>query len=260
MSRVVLIFIIFVWGTLNSRASNEVRELEYAEAIEASYSPSSMGKIVWLQTKRKKILALYTETEKKENLGTAILLHPMGEQPDHGKLINPLRTYLPQHNWATLSLQMPVLNIGAKQDEYYFLFDSANARIQVGVDYLVAAGVKNIVLIGDELGGMMATYYLKQNAKANVKAIVAVSLGVPDTEHKNAQIIKFISKIKQPFLDIYAEYDAPEVTDSARKRRVAGKNSSSYRQFKIEGEGHKRQHDEGLMVKRIYSWINWVFR
>ena len=106
----------------------------------------------------------------------------------------------------------------------------------------------------------MAAYYLKQNAEAEVKAIVAVSLSVPDTEHEQAQIIKFIRNIKQPFLDIYVEYDVSEVTDSARKRRMAGKKSSSYRQLIIEGEGHKRQHDEGLMVKRIYSWMNWVFR
>jgi predicted alpha/beta hydrolase family esterase len=260
MFRVFLILIL-VGCHSNCWASDELRELEYTEKIEASFSASSIGKIVRLQIEKKKFLALYTETEEKENSGTAIILHSMGKHPDHATLIKPLRTYLPQHNWATLSLQLPVLSLSDKQKDYYPLFDAANARIQAGIDFLVSAKVKNIVLIGDGLGGMMAAYYLKKNAdNINVQAIVAVSLNVPDSEKDQAQTLDFIDKIDLPFLDIFAEYDVTEVTSTARKRRISGKNNSSYRQFKIKGEGHKKQHDEGLVVKRIYSWINWTFK
>ncbi len=260
MFRVFLILILFECHT-NCWASDELRELEYAEKIETSFSASSIGKIVRLQTEKKNFLALYTETEKKENSGTAIILHSMGKHPDHANLIKPLRTYLPQHHWATLSLQLPVLSVSDKQKDYYSLFDAANTRIQAGIDFLVSAEVKNIVLIGDGLGGMMAAYYLKKNVDtAKVQAIVAVSLYVPDNKLEQAQTLDFIRKIDLPFLDIFAEYDVAEVTSTARKRRISGKNNSGYRQFKIKGEGHKKQHDEGLLVKRIYSWINWTFK
>jgi predicted alpha/beta-fold hydrolase len=254
----ILLLAIISCQAANSRASNELRELEYAEEIKASFST---GKITWLKTKTKSFLALYTETEGKENLGTAIILHSANGHPNQKKLIHPLRTYLPEHNWATLSLQMPVLGVGAKEDEYYTLFDDANVRIQAAIDYLISAKVKNITLIGYGLGGMMAVYYIKKNVtKTDVDALVAISLAVPKTDRKQVQIIDFISSIKQPFLDIFAEFDLAAVTKTARQRRIAGKTNSSYRQFEIKGEGHLFQHDEGLVVKRVYSWINRTFR
>jgi len=254
----LVLFLILNSYIVNSWASNDLRELEYAEEIEATFTT---GKIVWLALKGKKFLALYTETEKINNQGTAIILHPMDGHPDQKKLINPLRTYLPQHNWATLSLQMPVMGIGAKEEEYYPLFDDAKKRVQAGIDYLVAAEVKNIVLIGYGMGAMMAVNSIKDDADAtHIKAVVTISLGVPKSDKKQVQIIDFINKIEQPFLDIFAEFDLPEVTDSARERQIAGKASSAYRQFQIKGEGHTFQHDDGLVVKRVYSWINLTFR
>ena len=256
MHRLILALVINCF-IVNSWASNELQELEYAEEIESSYST---GKIIWLQAKGRKFLTLYTESEQLVNAGTAIILHPMNGHPDQKKLINPLRTYLPEHNWATLSIQLPILGIDANKQEYYPLFDDAQARIQAGIDYLVSAKVTNIVLIGYGLGGTMAMYYLKKNStKKDIKAIVAISLSVPKAEYKQVQTIDFISQMKQPFLDIFAEYDLPAVTDSARKRRIAAKASSAYRQFQIEGEGHLFQHDEGLVVKRVYSWIYRTF-
>ncbi len=257
----ILLFLIFIKYSNDSSASNELRELEYAEKIETSFSLYSMGKIVWLLTEKNKFLTIYTVTEKKENSGTAIIIHSMGKHPDHANLIKPLRTYLPQHNWATLSLQMPVLSVGDKQEDYYPLFDSANTRIQAGIDFLVSAEVKNIVLIGEGLGGMMAAYYLKKTqVNDDVRAIVTVSLSVHDSDKKQAQILDFITNIEQPFLDIYAGHDVPEVTASARKRRISGKNNSGYRQLKIKGESHKKQHNKELIVKRVYSWLNWIFK
>ncbi len=253
-----LLFVSIYCQAASSWAANEIRELEYAEEIKSSFFT---GKIIWLKTKNKSFMVLYTETEDVENLGTVIILHPMGGHPNQKKLISPLRTYFPEHNWATLSLQMPVLGIGAKEQEYYALFDDAKERIQAAIDYLLSAKVKNIALIGYGLGGMMAVYYIKENAnKTDIDALVAISLAVPETDRNQAQIIDFISSIKQPFLDIFAEFDVPEVTKSARQRRIAGKNNPSYRQFEIKGEGHLFLHDEGLAVKRIYSWINKVFR
>ncbi len=239
-------------------ASNSLREMEYAEEVEASLSK---GQVIWLKAKGERFLTLYTETEEVTNSGTAIILHPVDGHPNQEKLIKPLRTFLPEHNWATLAIQLPVLGVGAEEHEYYPLFDDANTRIQAAIDHLLTGGVNNIVLIGYGLGGMMAIYYLKENVTArDVKAIVAISLPVPKTEYKQVQVIDFIADIRQPFLDIFAEYDLSMVTDTARKRRVSAKQNVAYRQVEIEGEGHLFQHDEGLVVKRIYSWINRTFK
>ena len=244
----------------SSWASNGLRELEYAEEIESSIST---GGIVWLQTKEenkareKSFLALYTEAEQDSNVGTAIILHPMGGHPNQARLIKPLRSFLPQHNWASLSLQMPVLSLGAKIHDYFSLFDEASKRIEAALAFLESANAENIVLIGYGTGGMMALYYLKSNTESTlVKALVTISLPTPETLHKKAKINDFIAQIELPVLDIFAEFDLPEVIDTARKRRVSGKNNPSYRQVILAGEGHLYQHDEGLLVKRIYSWIS----
>ncbi len=254
----ILVLIIICCQVTISRASNELRELDYAKEIKDSLS---VGKITWLKVKEKGFLALYTETEDEESIGTAILLHSKNAHPDQKKIINPLRTYLPKHKWATLSIQMPVLNVGATEDDYYLLFDDANARIQAAVNYLTSAKIKNIVLIGYGLGGMMATYYLNETAeKTDIKALVTISLAIPETDRKQVQILGFIAAIKQPFLDIFAEFDASEITKKARQKRVAGKANPAYRQFKVKGEAHLFQHNDELVIKRIYSWINRTFR
>jgi len=253
-----LLFIIFCCHSAYSGASDELRELRYAEQIESSFAT---GKVSWLQVKGKKFLSLYTETEEIDSLGTVIILHPMDGHPDQSKLIKPLRTYLPEHGWATLSLQLPVLGIEAAETEYYSLFENANARIQAAIDFLLEAKIKNIVIVGYGLGGVMAVYYLKENAnKTEVKGLVTISLAVPHSNQKQAQVIDFIAGIELPFYDIFTDFDLPEVTSSARKRRLAAKENPAYRQVKIAAERHMLPRDQRLVIKRVYSWINRTFR
>jgi len=236
-----------------SWATNSSLELEYAKKIKSSLS---MGKIVWLQAENKQFLSLYTRSDKKSR-GAVILLHPMGGHPGQKRLINPLRTFLPLHNWATLSMQMPVLGIGAKEKEYFPLFKDAENRIQTGVDYLIDAGMENIMIVGYGLGSMMALYYINSKEDASgVSALVTISLSVPKSDKKQGQVLDFISKIEHPFFDIFAEFDLPEVVNNARERRLSAKANLAYKQLIIKGERHIFRNSETLVVKRIYSWIN----
>ncbi len=232
-------------------ASDQKREAEFAESINKTLA---MGKAVWLESEGKKFLGLYTEIEKVVGHGVVIILHDMGGHPNQQQLIYDLRVFLPEHNWATLSLQMPLREGGAEKEDYYALFPEAAARIQAGIDYLKGNGAASIVVIGYGLGGLMGVYALSEQA-ADVKALVTISLPVPKSENKAAQTLEFINKIKMPILDIYGAVDVADVTDSARERRLAAKENAAYRQIKINDEGHAYLHDEGLLVKRIYSWL-----
>jgi len=186
--------------------------------------------------------------------GTAIILHDIGGHPNQQQLIYGLRVFLPEHNWATLSLQMPLREAGVEKEEYYALFPEAAARIQAGINYAKNNGAGNIVVVGYGLGGLMAAYALSEQA-IDIKALAAISLPVPAIEDKTAQTLELIRKIKIPMLDIYGALDVPDVTESARERRLAGKDNTGYRQVKINDEGHTYLHDDGLLVKRIYSWL-----
>lgn len=251
-----LFLIISLFFATVTQASNSKREQEYAEIINNTLK---MGEIVWLQAQGRKFLAIYTETTQINNLGTTIILHDRTGYPDQQHLVHNLRTILPQHNWATLSLQMPIREMGASEREHYPLFEEARARIEAAVAYLRQANVKDIVLVGYGLGAMMGVYMASENSD-DLSAMVAISLAVPETQHKLAQTIPFINKIQLPFMDIYAEFDLPAVVDSARKRKLAAKENTDFRQVIIAGADHVFQHDHNLIVKRIYSWLSRTFR
>lgn len=233
------------------QASDQKREAEFADSISKTLS---IGKAVWLESEGKKFLGLYTETEKVDGKGAAIILHDLGGHPDQQQLIYGLRVILPEHNWTTLALQMPVREIGAGQSDYYALFPEAAARIQAAISYAKSNGAKNIVLIGYGLGGLMGLYALSEQAEG-ISALVTISLPVPSTESKAAQTLEFIKKVKIPMLDIYAALDIADVTESTRDKRLAAKENTRYRQIKIDDEGHAYLHDEGLLLKRVYSWL-----
>ncbi len=232
-------------------AGDEKREAEFAAGINKTLT---MGKAIWLEAEGKKFLGLYTEIEKVFGNGVVIILHDMDGHPDQKQLIYDLRVFLPEHKWATLSLQMPLREAGAEKEEYYALFPEAAARIQAGIDYIKLSGAKHIVVVGYGLGGLMGVYALSDKA-TDIEALVTISLPVPATENKAAQTLDFIKKIKMPMLDIYGALDVPDVIASARGRRLAAKENPGYRQIKIDDEGHAYLHDEGLLVKRIYSWL-----
>jgi dienelactone hydrolase len=257
MSRIKLlqsaVFALCIAGLLSDRclASDEKREAEFAESISNTLT---VGKGVWLEAEGKKFLGVYTETARTGGKGTVIILHDIGGHPNQQALIYGLRVFLPEHHWTTLALQMPLREAGVEKEEYYALFPAAAERIQAGIDYAKSNGAKNIVVVGYGLGGLMAAYALSEKV-GDVKALAAISLLVPATEDKAAQTLAFIGKIKMPMLDIYGALDVPDVTESARERRLAAKENTGYRQVKISDEGHAYLHDDGLLVKRIYSWL-----
>ena len=241
---------------LPANASDNMREQDYAASLQQS---PVEGKIVWLQANGQAFLSLYTETEKTDNADAVIILHDIGEYPDQKPLTHGLRTFLPQHNWATLALQMPIREKGAAEADYYPLFAEAQGRIGAAIGYLQKNGAKRIVVIGYGLGALMAAYSVSEKPD-NIAALAAIGLPAPETEAPQAQTQALIKNIALPFLDIYAEFDLPAVADTARQRRMAGKDNPVYRQVRMDGENHAYQQDYERLVKRVYSWLSSTFQ
>lgn len=239
---------------LSCLASDQKRELEYADAIEKT---NALGKVVWLQAGNEQFFGIYTESENLENRGVAVILHNKGGHPDQRPLIHALRTLLPQHHYATLSIQMPLRELGAPNKDYYDLLPEAMARIKASIDYLSSTDTSNMILIGHGLGGLMALS-AQNDLGDGINAIVTLSLPVPDTKAHKEQALAFIRQTKVPFLDLYGSLDVPQVTETASERRLAAKETPAYRQVRISDEGHLYWHDEGLIVKRVYSWLRRV--
>lgn len=233
------------------QAGNRQRELDYANGLQQSAGQSGG---VWLTSGGQPFFALFTEAEKTDNSRAVIVLHDMGEHPDQQPVVHGLRIVLPQHGWTTVSIQLPLREMGASREDYYGLFDEARGRIQAGAEYLRNRGAKNIALVGYGMGAAMAAYTLSQDPKG-LDALATISLPLPDSALPQAQIGGFIKNIALPFLDVYAEFDLPEVADTARQRRMLGKDNPVYRQIRINGENHAYRHDPMMLIKRIYSWL-----
>jgi predicted alpha/beta-hydrolase family hydrolase len=249
-----VLFTLCLCSALTCVASDEKREAEFAADIQKTLN---VGHAVWLESSGKKFLSLYTETAKNPRQGIIILLHDTGGHPNQQAIVKSLRAFFPEHHWATLSLQMPIREASAPVQDYYSLLLEAKTRLLAGIKFAKTEKAEKIVVIGYGLGGLMASSALTDKTP-DVNALITISLPVPETSEKEAQTVQVIPKITLPMLDIYGALDMPNVVNSARERQVAGKINPNYRQVKIEDEGHLYLHDEGLLVKRIYSWIDKV--
>lgn len=249
-----LIFTLLLCSAMTCVASDEKRELEFATDIQKTLT---VGHAIQLDASNKKFLGLYTDTTKNPRAGIIILLHDTGGHPNQQAIIKSLRTFFPEHNWATLSLQMPIREASAPIEDYFSLFPNAKARLLAGIQFAKKEKAEKIVVIGYGLGGLMASFALTEKAP-DVNALITISLPVLETNVKEAETLQIIPKITLPMFDIYGALDMPNVVNSARERQVAGKINPQYRQIKLEDEGHFYLHDEGLLVKRLYSWIERV--
>lgn len=245
--------VICLCSALTSVANDEKREAEMATDIQKTLN---MGHAVWLEAESKKFLGLRTDTAKNPRFGMVILLHDTGGHPNQQAVIKNLRAFFPEHHWATLSIQLPVREATAPVQDYYSLFPEAKNRLLAAIQFAKSEKAENIAVVGYGLGGLMAAYTLAEKKIDEVSALVTISLPVPETNEITAQSLQFIPKISQPMLDIYGEEDMPDVVRSARDRAVAGKINPYYRQVKVDHEGHFFLHDDGVLVKRIYSWLN----
>jgi len=240
-----------------SQASDTLREQLYVEALENSTEKQD---IRWLiEADGRRILTLYREAETDEILGTVILLHDIGSHPDKDPFISSLRRELPLHRWSTFALQMPLREAGASEAEYYALLPEATERLVLAVRFLQQQeNAGSLVIVGHQLGGLMAVNAVASEQLPELQAVVSLGLSVPHTTDVQAQTLELIKKINIPFLDIYGALDSTNIVDTARERRLAARKNPNYRQDKLNYLNSPYWGDQGLVIKRIYSWLSRV--
>lgn len=237
-------------------AGDQVREHDIAVQLETS---SRVGRAVKISVGSQAFLGFYTDAEKTDNRNVALILHDTDEHPDQEFVVHQLRSLLPQHNWASLSIQLPMREHGANQADYYPLFDEAKSRIEAAGEYLRQNQAETIVIIGYGLGGLMGLYTVNSQPEG-WSALVTISLAIPESNLSQLQIGEFLKNIALPLLDVYAESDLPSVVDSARQRRLMAKQNPVYRQIRLDNEDHSFKNDPELLVKRVYSWLNLIHK
>lgn len=241
--------------SLNLQASDLAKEKRWADQIVDAILD---GEAVWLDDGTSKFLGIYTEAD--EDQGRAVIvMHGTGIHPDWQQVVQPLRVGLIQHNWNTLSIQMPILPNEAEYHEYAPLYDEVAPRINAAIAYLKDNGSSEIVLAGHSQGATMSAYYLASAAKQDVKGFVAIGMGV-FADDPRMDSIKSLQKIKVPVLDIYGDQDLEAILESTEARADAAKKAGNthYTQVELEDSNHFFDGEEEALIEAVADWLDKV--
>jgi len=239
------------------QATDRTKEQRWANQIAEFLND---GELRWFDANDQKFLGIYTPAAGKLTRGAVILLHGRGAHPDWPQVIQPLRTRLPTKGWATLSLQMPVLQQNAVDEDYVPLFKEVPARIQAGLEFLDRQGINNIVLIGHDLGANMATDYLAKHHDPRIKAFVGIGMmGKPRAiGYMVLDNVVALFQMQVPVLDIYGSKTDPIVLESVDRRAYVIYHSELRHsaQLQINNANHSFQKHEDELLQAITNWID----
>ena len=235
--------------------SDRAKEKRWEEQI----VPSLMvGDALMLNADGVEFLALYAEPSTDKAKGAVIIMHGIGVHPAWADVIDPLRMELPEHGWHTLSLQMPILENEAEDEDYPPLFTEVPSRIQAGVDYLKNKGIKNIVISGHSMGTTMASHYLASSRDSAVTAYVSMGPGPGTPGSTDADSMANFKKISGiNILDVYGSEDIKRVKNNMKDREPIGKklHGSRYQVKIIEGGNHFYQGKQDALIKVVSDWL-----
>ena len=237
--------------SLNIHASDLEKEKRWADQVVDAILD---GDAVWLNDGKNDFLGIYTEAE--EDKGRAVIvMHGTGIHPDWQQVVQPLRVGLTEHNWNTLSIQMPILANEAEYKDYAPLYDEVAPRIDAAIKYLKDNGSKDIVLIGHSQGSAMTAYYLSTN-KPDVRGFVAIGIAAFAGDPR-MNSIKSLEKIDLPVLDLYGSEDLEEILASVDSRAAAAKKAGNknYTQTRITGN-HFFDGQEDVLVETVADWLD----
>ena len=237
----VLIAVVLCLVTGLSWSADYVREKKWADEITPGIV---VGDPVYLTQKNgHKFLAIFTETEGAK-LGV-IVVHGLGIHPDWG-MVGTLRTRLADDGYTTLSIQMPVLGINAKTEDYNATMPEAAERLQLAADFLKSKGFKKIAVVSHSMGSRMSNYYLSRHPDPGIVAWAA--LGIPGPGN--------YSKMKFPILDLYGQNDMPIVLKDVKHRAASLTGHPGSKQEMIPNTDHFYANHEDDMVRAVKDFLD----
>ncbi len=237
-------------------AANQAEEQRMSEQL---IGPNIQGEAHWLKAGDERFLAIFQKSVANERLGGAILLHDAGESADDPALIGPLRHYLALRGWDTFALQLPRPVDPLSKTDRAEAASLSLERLRAAVKFLTDQGIKPLVLVGHGLGAEMALAYLAASPQSDASALVAIGLAAGEGNDDDP-VIRTITKLQRPMLDLYGDRDRPEVLATAQARQGAAKRNqqTGYRQDRVAGADHNFRGLEESLQRRVASWLRRV--
>ncbi len=213
------------------------------------------GEAIHLNDGQHDFLAIETPAQSGRTDHTAIILHGTGVHPNWPTVVQPLRGTLPEADWHTLSIQLPVLANDAEHAAYAALYGEVPGRLDAAIEHARQAGAKRLILIAHSQGSTMAAHYLAGSPKP-VEGFIAIGMG-PGIAGGPMDNLAHLPAIKVPMLDLYGSEDLPEVVASAEQRReLAGQANDDYSQQLVEGADHFFEGEEEELLNRVNDWLS----
>ena len=247
MTAVLIVGVFFVAGAL---ASDLGKEKRWAGQIVDSLMD---GDAIYLNDGRSEFLALETPAADESMNRTAVIMHGTGVHPNWPTVVLPLRVGLPEFDWHTLSIQMPVLPNDAEYTDYPPIYDGVPGRIDAAIEHLRSQDAQAVVLIAHSQGATMTAYYLA-NTGREVDGFAAIGMG-PGISGTAADNIAHLRKISVPILDLYGSEDLPQVLESSAARAAAASGTAAFQQLVVDGADHFFEGAEDELLKHVQAWL-----
>lgn len=236
-----------------SAAGDRAREQRWADQIVDMLID---GEAVWLGPEDAQFLAIHTPDLTGEPKGAVILLHGMGAHPDWQEVIHPLRVRLPEHGWATLSVQMPVLPNDATPADYAPLVPEAAPRLRAALAWLEERTEGPVFIAAHSLGAIMAAAGLAGDTGLQPDGLVLIGMGGSrDDPHLDS--LAYLEQLSLPVLDLFGSRDLDSVLAGreARARAARRVGNDAYRQVEVTGANHFFTGLEDTLVRRVRGWL-----
>jgi len=192
----------------------------------------------------RKFLGIYSPNAKAR--AGVVLVHGLGMHPDWS-VVHPLRSQLAEQDYATLSVQMPVMAAGVPGEQYAPLFPEAAARIAAAVKFLRDKGLQKIVIVSHSYGARMTNVLLNQPDAPAISAWVAIGI-----MGEYSQPATF----KAPVLDLYGEHDFPGVLELAARRADAIRKVRGSAQIRVTGADHFFYGMDNELVRNVKLFLD----
>ncbi|MFN2309295.1 MAG: alpha/beta fold hydrolase [Gammaproteobacteria bacterium] len=238
--------------TPGAASPDTAKEQRWADQIVGSLL---VGTPEWLEADSHKFLAIFTEEQSGTPKGGVILLHGIGVHPDWPDVIHPLRSELPEHGWATLSIQLPVLPNEAEFDDYLPLIQAAAPRIRAALAFLKSKDIRPVVLAGHSLGAVMGSAALAEGDGLELAGFVAIGMG--QGRDPRVDTTAQLAKLRVPVFDLYGSRDLDAVRATIPVRAAAARRAGlkHYRQTEVVGADHFFVGQEEELVRRVRGWL-----
>ncbi|HSH28480.1 MAG TPA: alpha/beta fold hydrolase [Thiohalobacter sp.] len=214
------------------------------------------GEALWLGPDDAQFLAIHTPDLTGTPKGGVVLVHGMGAHPDWQEVIRPLRVRLPEHGWATLSVQMPTLPDDAAAADYAPLVAEAAPRLRGALDWLQGRSDRPVFIVAHSLGAIMATAALSGDTGLEADGLVLIGMG-GSAEDPHLNGAAHLERITLPVLDLFGSRDLDSVLAGreARARAARRAGNDAYRQVEVTGADHYFTGLEAVLVRRVRGWL-----